>query len=530
MPVRSPHPDLDIPDVDFGSVVLARGRQRPDKIALIDAASDRRVTFGQLIAEIESAAGGLVASGVQPGDVVAVCGFNTISYVVAAHAVWRAGGVVVTVNPLFTVREMHEELLDSGARRMLAAAGVTQRATEAAGMAGISQPIDLEVLPKDAPPPGPRVRSDDTALILYSSGTTGLPKGVELTHRNLIASLLQLHAGDLAREDDVLLALSPFFHVVGLHGVMNLGIYAGAAIVIFARYDFPKLLESIQRFRISSVFLTPPVVTDLAKHPDVEHYDLSSLRSILCAAAPLGPEMEQMAADRLGCVVRQGYGMTEASGPVTTNMAEGGEVRRRGSAGQLVPSTEARIVDLASGQDLGPGENGEIVLRGPQVMKGYLNKPEATAISLEPDGWLHTGDVGYADADGYLFIVDRVKEIIKYKAYQVAPAELEGILATHPAVLDVAVIPSVDEESGEVPKALVVLAAPEAASAEALMAFVAERVAPYKKVRRVEFVDMIPKSASGKILRRVLIERERQALTPQPAKITFERRGELPQG
>jgi acyl-CoA synthetase (AMP-forming)/AMP-acid ligase II len=513
MSVRSPYPDLDIPDVDFGSVVLARGRQQPDKVALIDAANDRSTTFGALIGQIESAAGGLVANGLQPNEVVGVCGFNTVAYVVAAHAVWRAGGVVVTVNPLFTVGEMRDELRDSGARMLLAATEVLPRCAEAAGLVGISRLHEFDRLPHGDPPPVPMVRPDDTALILYSSGTTGLPKGVELTHRNLIASLLQLHWGDLAREDDVLLALSPFFHVVGLHGVMNLGMFAGAAIVIFARYDFPKLLEAIQRYRISSVFLTPPVVTDLAKHPDVERYDVSSLRSILCAAAPLGAEIEQMTADRLGCIVRQGYGMTEASGPVTTNMAENGVVRRRGSVGQLAPSTEGKIVSLADGREVLPGstETGEILLRGPQVMKGYLNNPEATAISLGPDGWLRTGDVGYADADGYLYVVDRVKEIIKYKAYQVAPAELEAVLATHPAVLDAAVVPVPDADSGEIPKALVVVRTPGEVSAEALMAYVAERVAPYKKVRQLEFVDAIPKSASGKILRRVLVERERAA-------------------
>ncbi len=511
MVFRSPYPPLEIPEIDFGSLVLAAGRRSPDKTALIDAATGQSVRFGELIERIERAAGGLAAAGLRPAEVVALCGFNTIDYVVAAHAVWRAGGVVVTVNPLFTVREMHEELADAGAARLIAAPDVRDRVEEAARLAGIDALYPLSDLPRGEAPPIPSVTPDATALILYSSGTTGLPKGVELTHRNLIASLFQLHAGDLAREDDVLLALSPFFHVVGLHGVMNLGLYAGAAIVIFPRYDFPRLLEAIQRYRISSVFLTPPVVNDLAKHPAVVDFDLSSLRSILCAAAPLGPDVEQMAADRLGCIVRQGFGMTEASGPVSTNMAEDGLVRRRGSAGPLVPSTEAKIVDLADGRELRPGETGEIVVRGPQVMKGYLNRPEATAISLESDGWLHTGDVGYADADGYLFIVDRVKEIIKYKAYQVAPAELEGILMTHSGVQDAAVVPVPDLESGEIPKALVVRGADSSVSADELIEYVAARVAPYKKVRRVEFIDAIPKSPSGKILRRVLVERERAA-------------------
>jgi acyl-CoA synthetase (AMP-forming)/AMP-acid ligase II len=506
----SPFPPLELPELDFGSVVLATGRGRADKVALIDAPSGRAVRYAELLERIDGVAGGLIAAGLRPGDVVAICGFNSIEYVVAAHAVWRAGGVVVTVSPLFTVREMHEEMVDAAARRVIADASVLEKAQEAAHLAGVEALHAMGDLSRGAPPQPLPPEPTDTALILYSSGTTGLPKGVELTHRNLIASVHQLYAGDLARPDDVLLALSPFFHIVGLHGVMNLGMFAGASIVIFPRYDFPKLLEAIQRYQISSVFLTPPVLNDLAKHPAVDAYDLSSLRSILCAAAPLSADVEQMTADRLGCVVRQGFGMTEASGPVSTNMANGGVVRRRGSVGQLVPSTEGKIVDLASGVELGPREIGEIVVRGPQVMKGYLRRPEATAISLEPDGWLHTGDVGYADADGYLCVVDRVKEIIKYKAYQVAPAELEGVLMTHPGVLDAAVVPVPDMESGEIPKALVVPAT-DAVSADVLMAYVAERVAPYKKIRQIEFIDAIPKSPSGKILRRVLVERERAA-------------------
>jgi acyl-CoA synthetase (AMP-forming)/AMP-acid ligase II len=366
----------------------------------------------------------------------------------------------------------------------------------------------------DANLPPPALDIDphrDPALILYSSGTTGLPKGVVLTHHNLKAAALQLLAGDLAREDDVLVAVSPFFHVVGLHGILNLGLIAHATTVVVQRFDLRRFLEAVQDYGISSAFLTPPVVNDLIKNPLVLEHDLSSLRTILCAAAPLGPEAEAAAAERLGCVVRQGYGMTEATGPVATNLVAPDGTVRRGSVGQLVPSTEAKVVDLGDGQELGPGETGEIMVRGPQVMRGYLNRPDATAVALEPGGWLHTGDVGYADTDGFLTIVDRVKEIIKYKAYQVAPAELEAVLGTHPSVGDVAVVPSPEPDAGEVPKAFVLLKPGHQASGDELMAYVAERVAPYKKVRLVEFVDMIPKSPAGKILRRVLVERERAA-------------------
>ena len=541
MPFRSQLPDLALPDdVDFSAFVLARGRQQPAKTALIDVETSVRISYGELIAAIDRAADRLAAHGLRPGDMVAICGFNTPSYAVAAHAVWRAGAVVVTMNPLFTVREMHQELADAGARYVIAAPEVLERVREAAEMAGGTEVLSLGAPdslgafdelegPTPQPPPhcdGEGEQADainagrQVALILYSSGTTGLPKGVMLTQRNLMAALYQLASGDLARQDDVLVAISPFFHVVGLHGILNLGLFTGATIATIVRYDLRKFLGAVQEHRISSAFLTPPVVNDLVRNPLVDEYDLSSLRSILCAAAPLGPEAEAAASSRLGCVVRQGFGMTETTGPIST-MLIGQEQGRRGSVGTLVPSTEGKIVDLESGEEAGPGEHGEVLVRGPQVMLGYLKQPDATASTVEPDGWLHTGDVGYADADGYLYIVDRVKEIIKYKAYQVAPAELEAILGTHPAIVDAAVVPSPDEESGEIPKAFVVAQpgvrigastpdAPADVSPEEILAYVAERVAPYKKLRALEVVDAIPKSPSGKILRRVLVERERR--------------------
>ena len=513
MSLRSPLPDLSLPDLDFSSFVLERARRLPGKAALIDGLTGETVTFGQLTSTVDALAGGLLARGLRPGDVVAVCGPNTPAYALAAHAIWRAGAVVVTVNPLFTQREMHQELADAGARALLVAAEAVERALPAARQAGVADVIALDEAPAlpslaslaagAAPPPPPAVDPrHDPALILYSSGTTGLPKGVLLTHHNLMAALYQLHSGDLAREDDVLVGLSPFFHVVGLNGILNLGIFAGATVVTVARYQFERFLGVLQDQRVSSAFLTPPVVQELARHPAVDRFDLSSLRSILCAAAPMGAELEQAAADRLGCVVRQGYGMTEASGPITTTLS--GTIRR-GSVGLLVPSTESKIVDLADGHELAAGGPGEILVRGPQVMRGYLNQPEATAATLEPDGWLHTGDVGTFDADGFLWLVDRVKEIIKYKAYQVAPAELEAVLISHPEIADAAVIGVPDKESGEeLPKAFVVRTPGAQLTEDAVIEYMAGKVAPHKKIRIVEFIETVPKSAAGKILRKDL--------------------------
>jgi acyl-CoA synthetase (AMP-forming)/AMP-acid ligase II len=274
-----------------------------------------------------------------------------------------------------------------------------------------------------------------------------------------------------------------------------------------ARFDLEQFLKILQDYQITRANLVPPIILALAKHPIVDNYDLSHLKIIMSGAAPLSAELAQACAERIGCIVLQGYGLTETS-PVTHVNPEDPARIKLGSVGVPIANTECAVVSLETGNPLGVREEGEIWIRGPQVMKGYLNNPDATAQTLTPDGWLRTGDVGYVDEDGYFYIVDRVKEMIKYKGLQIAPAELEAVLLTHPAVADAAVIPSPDPEAGEVPKAFVVLKG--TATDEELMAYVAARVAPFKKIRRIEFVEQIPKSPSGKILRRVLVQQERE--------------------
>jgi len=340
----------------------------------------------------------------------------------------------------------------------------------------------------------------------YSSGTTGLPKGVMLTHYNLIANLRQMDGLEYFHQGDTLLCVLPLFHIYGLVVVLNMGLHQGATIVTMPRFDLEQFLSLIQKYRVTLSHIVPPIVLQLVRNPMVENYDLSSLKMIFSGAAPLGAELTRECMQRVGCSIRQGYGMTETS-PVTHSSPPNPDDMKLGSVGTAAPNTECKLVDPASNEELGPNQEGELWVRGPQVMKGYLNNPEATARTIDGDGWLHTGDIGYADEDGHFFIVDRVKELIKYKGFQVAPAELEAILLSHPAVADAAVIPCVDEEAGEVPKAFVVLKGE--ASAEEIMAFIAERVAPHKKIRYLEFIPQIPKSASGKILRRVLVEKER---------------------
>jgi acyl-CoA synthetase (AMP-forming)/AMP-acid ligase II len=307
-------------------------------------------------------------------------------------------------------------------------------------------------------------------------------------------------------EGDSILGVLPFFHIYGMVVIMNLGLYRGATIVTMPRFDLEQCLQIMQQYGVTFANVVPPIVLAFAKSPLVDKYDLSRLHTVFSGAAPLSESVATAASTRLGCRVVQGYGLTETSPVTHATRVDAAPVKAAG-IGPPVPNTEAKVVDVVTREELGPRQEGEICIRGPQVMKGYLNRPDATAAMLDADGWLHTGDIGYADEDGCFFIVDRLKELIKYKGMQIAPAELEAALLSHPAVADAAVIPIPNEECGEVPKAFVVLKGD--ATPDEIMSYVAEQVAPYKKLRALEVIDQIPKSLSGKILRRVLIEREK---------------------
>jgi acyl-CoA synthetase (AMP-forming)/AMP-acid ligase II len=347
---------------------------------------------------------------------------------------------------------------------------------------------------------------EDLIALPYSSGTTGLPKGVMLTHHNLVANLRQMEGLCYFYETDKLICVLPLFHIYGLVVVLNMGLYSGATVVLMPRFELEGFLQAVQDYEVTLTQLVPPIVIALSKSPLVDNYKLPKLHTIFSGAAPLGEDLTRACMDRLGCSVRQGYGMTETS-PVTHSSPAPPWPVKFGSVGVPAPNTECKIVDLETGEQLGAGERGEVCVRGPQIMQGYLNNPEATARTIDVENWLHTGDIGYFDEDGHFFIVDRAKELIKYKGFQVPPAELEAVLLTHPSIADAAVIPYPDDEAGEVPKGIIVLREP--AEPEAIMEFVAERVAPHKRIRHLEFVDKIPKSPSGKILRRVLVDMDR---------------------
>ncbi|HEY6246223.1 MAG TPA: 4-coumarate--CoA ligase family protein [Pyrinomonadaceae bacterium] len=518
MIIKSPFPDVTIPEVPLTTFVFQRTRELADKPALIEGPTGRTLTYSQLYDSIRRVAVNLSKRGFKQGEVFAILSPNHPEYAILFHAIASLGGIVTTLNPLYTDREICHQLKDSKARFLATVPGCLEKAKEAATAAGIEEiyvfgatdgatPFDSLLAETDEPLPVVQINPlEDLVALPYSSGTTGLPKGVMLTHHNLVSNLKQMEGLDYFDEIDTLICVLPLFHIYGLVVVLNMGLYAGATIVTMPRFDLEAFLQAVQDYDVSLAHLVPPIVLQLSKNPIVDNYRLPKLKTIFSGAAPLGEDLTRACMTRLGCSIRQGYGLTETS-PVTHSSPADPKQVKFGSVGVPAPNTECKIASLETGEPLPPGREGEVCVRGPQVMKGYLNRPEATASTIDPDNWLHTGDIGYVDEDGHFFIVDRLKELIKYKGLQVPPAELEAVLLTHPAVADAAVIPYPDEEAGEVPKAIVVLKTP--AEAEAIMEYVAERVAPHKRIRHVEFVTQIPKSPSGKILRRVLVERDR---------------------
>jgi len=509
---RAPEDPITIPAVSLTPFLLERAALWGEKPAMVDASNGRVLTYAGLVVAVRRAAASLARRGMRKGDVLAIYSANCPDYAIAFHAVSLLGGIVTTVNPLYTVDELNHQLEDAGASYLVTQPPFLQKALEAAkvvhlreifvfGEAADATPFD-SLLQSDGDVPSVEIDPEnDVVTMPYSSGTTGLPKGVMLTHRNLVANVLQCEAVCGLRHDDVTLGVLPFFHIYGMVVVMNLSFYVGATIVTMPRFDLEQCLKALETHRVTFAYIVPPIFLALARSPLVDNYDLTAVRTLFSGAAPLSVEVSQAAAKRLGSSITQGYGLTETSpGTHITRVGESAGV------GEPIPNTEAKIIDLVTGSELGANEEGEICVRGPQVMKGYLNRPDATAAMIDADGWLHTGDVGHADARGRFFIVDRVKELIKYKGLQIAPAELEALLLTHPSIADAAVIPIADEECGQVPKAFVVLRGDT--TAEEIRAFVATRVAPYKRLRYVEVIDAIPKSPSGKILRRVLATRE----------------------
>lgn len=532
MSFASPFPDVEIPDVSlyeflFGSIADAD----LERVALVDPKSGAETTYGQLIGQINAAAGALAARGIAVGDVVGVLSPNIPAFATVFHGILRAGGTATTINALFTATEIAKQLRDSGAKMLVTISPMAEQALAAANEVGIAgenvivldgegqdatgHPNAADLLaPNLAAPEVTFDPATHVAALPYSSGTTGNPKGVALSHRNLVANVAQIKPLQGMTPDDVVIAVLPFFHIYGMTVLLNAALYNRGRLVIMPRFDLVEFLDNIQKYQVTSAYIAPPVAVALAKHPIVDNYDLSSLKVMMSGAAPLDDELGKAVAKRLDLHMLQGYGMSELSPvshliPIDTTAALGVEEPPLSSTGWAIPNTENKIVDPGTGAEItlpaeGLSEPGELWVKGPNVMLGYLNNEQATADTIDAEGYLHTGDMAQVDPTGCVYIVDRLKELIKYKGYQVPPAELEALLLTHPKIADTAVIGVNDDDGEEIPKAFVVTQPDADLDENEVIEFVAAKVAPHKKVRAVEFIDAIPKSASGKILRKDL--------------------------
>ncbi|WP_298857436.1 AMP-binding protein [uncultured Sulfitobacter sp.] len=503
--------DIALRDQSITERIFENLAARPDEVVLTDGLSGDAMTAAQFMAQVKQLAGGLTARGVGTGKTVALMSPNLPHYCVVFHAVAWAGGTITTINPTYTASEVAHQLRDSNADILITIPMFLETAQEAA-KAAANQPVVVMGDAPDGTEPlsayyGTPIEAqvsvdlDEHPVVLpYSSGTTGLPKGVRLSHRNLVVNVDQILVSADFKAGEVAAAFLPFFHIYGMNVLMNVHLAGGGALVTMPRFDLELFLQISQDHKSRRMWIVPPVALALAKHPIVDNYDLSSLEQIFSGAAPLGGEVSDAVGKRLNCVAIQGYGMTELS-PVSHTTPV--DHPKSGASGLALPNTQCRIVDPESGKDLPSGKEGELWIKGPQVMKGYLNNEKATEETLTEDGWLKTGDIAYIDEDGFMFIMDRLKELIKFKGFQVAPAELEANLVTHPDITDAAVIGIPDDEAGELPIAFVVTTNP-ALTLEDIQAHMAKTLSKYKLVQRVTFVDEIPKSASGKILRRVL--------------------------
>ncbi|WP_279103836.1 4-coumarate--CoA ligase family protein [Gordonia paraffinivorans] len=532
MSFTSPFPDVEIPDVSVYEFLFSSLTDADrERTALVDPKSGAITTYGQLVGQIDAAAGALAARGIGVGDVVGILSPNVPAFATVFHGILRAGATATTINALFTANEIAKQLRDSGAKMLVTVSPLAEQAKAAADEVGLAADalviLDGEGLEKSGHPnaidllapnlPAPEVSFDPAthvAVLPYSSGTTGNPKGVALSHRNLVANVAQIRPLQGMTPDDVVIAVLPFFHIYGMTVLLNAALLNRGSLVVMPRFDLVEFLENIQNYKVTMAYIAPPVAVALAKHPIVDNYDLSSLHTMMSGAAPLDDELGQAVAKRLNLHMLQGYGMSELSPvshiiPFDTQAMLGREDPPLSSTGWPVPNTVNKIVDPATGEDIplpqeGLSEPGELWVKGPNVMLGYLNNEQATADTIDADGFLHTGDLAQVDPTGCVYIVDRLKELIKYKGYQVPPAELEALLLTHDKIADAAVVGAVDEEGEEIPKAFVVRQPDAELTADEVIEFVASKVAPYKKVRAVEFIDAIPKSASGKILRKDL--------------------------
>ncbi|WP_295818725.1 AMP-binding protein [uncultured Microbacterium sp.] len=519
----SPFPDVEIPGVSIYDDLFADlSADDAARIALIDPATGAETSYGALKTQVDAFAGALAARGVGTDTVLGLLCPNVPAFATVFHGILRAGATVTTINSLYTAGEIEKQLRDAGASWLITVSpllGAAQQAAEAIGIPterlvvldGADGHPDLRSLLGEGRA-APEVSFDPAthvAVLPYSSGTTGIPKGVMLSHRNLVANVAQCRINIDLKNTDRVLAVLPFFHIYGMTVLLNLALKQRATLVTMPKFDLVQFLTNIQTYGCTYLYIAPPIAVALAKHPIVDQFDISTVHTVFSGAAPLDGETAEIAARRINARMMQGYGMSELS-PVSHAMPYTRDDIPVSSVGTILPNIVCKLVDTETGEEIteieddGRTRPGELWVQGPNVMLGYLNKPEATAETLDADGFLHTGDIAVYHDGGYFSIVDRVKELIKYKGYQIAPAELEALLLGHPKVMDAAVIGVLDDDKQEIPKAFIVPAPDSGLTAEEVMGFVADNVAPHKKIRRVEFIESIPKSTSGKILRKDL--------------------------
>lgn len=517
-------PLVDFPDVPYDHLLRMAAERTPDRTAIIY--HNLSFTYREVVSMVNSIANGLCNLGIQKGDRICLFTTNRPEYIITFIAAASIGAVVSPMNPGYKEREIAYQLENSEAKAILVQQELLPQLQKALSqksfpnlksiiVTGESGPEDMPnailfaKLMRESSPKHPEpvdISGDDLVALPYSSGTTGFPKGTLLTHRNLTSNNLQLITALQTDINDVALLFLPFYHI---YGVMLTGSFlaCGGTQVIMERFDLLQSLDLCEKHGVTYYFAVPPIVLALANAP-VDLSKMKNVKYVFTGAAPLPLEPARRFQEKTGIRIVQGYGLTEAS-PLTHAQPKDPALARLDSIGLPINNTEQKIVDIETGErELPLGEDGELIIRGPQVMQGYWKAPEETARALR-NGWLYTGDIGHVNAEGHTFIVDRKKEMIKYKGFGIAPAELESLLMEHPAVMDSAVIGVPDAEAGELVKGFVVIRQGQTVTPEDILTFANGKLAGYKRMHEIEFIDAIPKVPSGKILRRELKEREK---------------------
>ncbi|KAF5735005.1 Acyl:coa ligase [Tripterygium wilfordii] len=519
---HSKHPSVLLPNDPFLDVVsFIFSHQHHGLSALIDSSSGFSISYSKLFPLVNSVASGLRKMGVSQGDVVLFLLPNSIYFPIVFLGVLYLGAIVTATNPFSSVQEIEKQATDCN---VCFAFAVKENLIKlkASGIPAVIVPENVDSEPNEFsafyeliygnfdPTPMPLIRQQDTAAIMFSSGTTGVSKGVVLTHRNFIAAVelfvrFEASQYEYSSSKNVYLAVLPMFHIYGMTLFVTGLLSLGTSVVVMRKFDVDEMVKAIDKYRITHFPTVPPVLIALTKRVKSVCGNLcKSLKQVSSGAAPIsGKDIEEFVQTLPHVDFIQGYGLTESTA-VGTRGFNTEKCRKYSSIGLLAPNMQAKIVDSVTGASMPPGSCGELCLWGPGTMKGYFKNIEATLSTIDNDGWLHTGDIGYIDEDGYLYINDRLKEMIKYRGFQIAPADLEAVLTSHPEIIDAAVTAATDGECGEIPVAFVVRKQGSKLNHGAVIDYVAKQVAPYKKVRKVAFVQSIPKSAAGKILRRVL--------------------------